>query len=235
MFFLSHSSQFFVLTLQEKTMASPLYVDQAATSHPVLFPVNGSVSLGNPSSPHQLGRIAKEALQEARRRIAQAVLLTISSAESLTGQVIVTSGGPEGNNLVLQQPKWRFIVTMATEHHSVFFPAQYMSNQLGCEVVFLSVDQGVFSKWKGYPAVDGQGCVADINELRHTLTGRFARGSGLVSVALANNETGTILDLASIGQIIQEVNQKRPREERVWFHSDAMQAPGPGDIMVNAP
>ena len=197
-------------------MASPLYVDQAATSYPVLFPVNGSVSLGNPSSRHLMGRTAKEALQEARQRIAQAVLLTISSPESLTGQVIVTSGGTEGNNLVLQQPKWRFIITMATEHHSVFFPAQYMSNQLECEVVFLSVD--------------GQGRVANLNELRHALTGRCARGCGLVSLALANNETGTILDLASIGQIIQEVNQKRPREERIWFHSDAMQAPGPGDI-----
>ena len=84
-------------------------------------------------------------------------------------------------------------------------------------------------------SVDGQGRVADVNELRHTLSGRCARGSGLVSLALTNNETGTILDLASIGQIIQEVNQKRAREERIWFHSDAMQAPGPGDIFVNAP
>ena len=125
-------------------------------------------------------------------------VIAIASPESLTGQVIVTSGGTEGNNLVLQQPKWRFIITMATEHHSVFFPAQYMSNQLDCEVIFLSVD--------------GQGRVADVNELRHTLSGRCARGSGLVSLALTNNETGTILDLASIGQIIQEVNQKRARE-----------------------
>ena len=189
-----------------------LYADQAATSYPVLFPVNGAMAYANASSAHKLGRDAKDALAKARSRIAQSLGMPSVSSENLAKQIVFTSGGTESNNLVLQQSMWRFIITVPTEHHSVFFTAQYMGNNQSCDVVFLSVD--------------GQGRLKDLNELRDLLKGRCGSGTGLISLAYVNNEVGTILDLVAVGRVIQSANESRSQTERVWFHSDLMQAPG---------
>ena len=189
-----------------------LYVDQASRSFPLLFPVDSSKSWGNASSSHQYGRDAKAALTEARGRIATALSLPMSgSPESMSKQIIFTSGGTESNNLVLQQPTWQFIISTATEHHAVYYTVQYMANQTDCQVAYLGID--------------GQGRIRNLDELRQLLN-QFSGKTGLVSLAYVNNETGTILDVAAVGQVIKEVNIKRSGNNRVYFHTDAVQAPG---------
>ena len=202
----------YVQQKRRMTTSSLLYADQAATSYPVLFPTSHTASFVNPSSAHQLGREAKAALNAARVKIAQSLGLTSGDPQLLEQQIVFTSGGTESNNLVIQQPIWKFIITIATEHHSVFFTTQYMQNHHSCEVVFLSVD--------------GQGRVKDVSDIERLLITRLSTGMGLVSVAYVNNETGTIQDLASIGMVLQKVNRKRSNSEKVWLHSDAVQAPG---------
>lgn len=86
-----------------------MYADHASTSYPTLFPPQG-LAWGNPASGHCLGREARRAVDDARRRMALALGLPAASAPN----ILVTSGGTESDNLVLQQPRWRFIVTMAT-------------------------------------------------------------------------------------------------------------------------
>jgi cysteine desulfurase len=190
-----------------------LYVDQAARGYPTLFPIDSQKNWANPSSLHRYGRDAKAALNQARQDIAQSLSLTFSSSQALAKQIIFTSGGTESNNLVILQPTWRYIVTTATEHHAVFYPAQYMANHTTCEVVFLPVD--------------GQGKLRDMDQLRQLLSEeRFRSGPGLVSLAYVNNETGNVLDVAAIGRIIAASNAKRGAAERTWFHTDAVQAPG---------
>jgi cysteine desulfurase len=115
------------------------------------------MAYANASSAHKLGRDAKDALAKARSRIAQSLGMPSVSSENLAKQIVFTSGGTESNNMVLQQSMWRFIITVPTEHHSVFFTAQYMGNNQSCDVVFLSVD--------------GQGRLKDLNELRDLLKG----------------------------------------------------------------
>lgn len=92
-------------------MSRLVYADHAARSHPILFPVDAQKSWGNPSSSHPWGKEARVAMEEARRRIARSLQLP---ENNLDKQIIFTSGGTEGNNLVIQQPQWTFIITTAT-------------------------------------------------------------------------------------------------------------------------
>ena len=183
-----------------------MYADHAATSHPVLF-IPAAAAWANPSASHRLGLEARRALEAAQGRILQALGL---SAED--GAVVITSGGTESNNLVLQQPRWRFIITMATEHHAIHLAAQFLAERRGVTVVLLPPD--------------GVGRIARLDDLRECLHHRFANQPGLVSLAYVNNEIGTIQDLAAVGALIRAANASRSDETRVCFHTDAVQAPG---------
>lgn len=192
-----------------------MYADHASTALPTLFPA-AAVAHANPSAAHAPGRAARGASEAALARIAAALRFDPSAAAAAGHhhQLIVTSGGTEADNLVVLQPKrWSFIALLPTEHHAVTHPAQWMANHHGCELVSLT------------PSGTGR-----INpaELRAVLAARSGR-EGLVSVALVNNEIGTVQDLEAVGRVVAEANaaaEPRPRRGRVWLHTDAVQAPG---------
>jgi len=181
-------------------MNASVYLDHNATT-PLLPAVRDAMlpylddRFGNPSSRHAFGRIARAAVDEARQRVAAAV----GAHET---EVIFTSGGTEANNLFLKGaaamlPAGRLIVS-AIEHASVRAPAEQL-RRYGWQLDIL--------------AVDGQGR-ADRADFQRLLAGRPA----LVSVMLANNESGNVQDLPALAE------QARPT--RAWLHSDAVQALG---------
>ena len=158
---------------------------------------------GNPSSYHHLGRQARSALQVARRAMAD--IFGCGPAE-----VVFTSGGTEANNLALRgaavalKDAGRHIITTAVEHHSVLKTAEVLSLE-GFAVTVLPVDaQGV---------VDPR---AVIDALRTDTI--------LVSVMLANNETGALQPVEEIGRAV--------RQRGVLFHTDAVQ--GFGEVRLSA-
>ncbi len=177
-----------------------MYLDYNATT-PVdqrvieaMMPYMGEF-FGNPSSVHRYGRIARAAIEQARQQVAALV----NAHES---QVIFTSGGTEANNLALKgclSPAEKpLLAHSAIEHASVLETAHAMQMQ-------------------GYQrkeiAVDDQGLVL-AESLQQVLTLKPA----LVSVMLANNETGVIQNLDEITQQV--------RAQGALMHTDAVQAAG---------
>jgi cysteine desulfurase len=179
-----------------------LYLDAAATT-----PVRRAAleaawpyltgEYGNPSSTHEAGLRAAEALKDARRRVA-AVLGCRAS------EVVFTSGGTEGDNLAvkgiaLAKPRGRHLVTVATEHEAVLESADFLRRVHGFEVDFVPVD------------ADG---VVTADALRSVLR----PDTTLVSIAYANNEIGTVQPIAELAAASREVGAR--------FHTDAVQAAG---------
>ncbi len=158
---------------------------------------------GNPSCEYDLGRSAKSALETAR---AQAAALLGASPD----EMLFTSGGTESNNTVLKgvyygagQPV--HIITTRIEHPAIINPCLFLLNQ-GADVTFVHTD--------------GQGLV-DPDDIRRAVK----PSTKLVSVMLANNETGVIQPLAEISSIT--------RESGIWLHTDAAQALGKIPVDVN--
>jgi cysteine desulfurase len=136
---------------------------------------------GNPSCDYPLGLAAREAADEARRRVA--ALLNAAPTD-----IIFTSGATEANNTVLKGVAARFgrgrILTQATEHPSVLAPCRFLASQ-GFQVVVLPVDAA------------GR---LDPGEVRRALT----PDTILISVMHANNETGALQPLSEIGALARE-------------------------------
>jgi len=187
-----------------------LYLDHAATSparpevleamHPYLTGV-----YGNPSSHHTVGEAASDALEWARARVAEALGMRSS-------EVIFTSGGTEANNLAVkgivlgarqEAPQRRGLITTPIEHESILRSAEYLQRLHGVAVRMLPVD--------------GHGAVA-VDGLRAALHADDAADAALVSVGHANNEIGTVQDVAGLVAIA--------REHRVPVHIDAVQSAG---------
>lgn len=152
---------------------------------------------GNPSSNHDLGRAAKQGLEEARGRVAELL-------DALPEEVVFTSGGTESNNMVIKgvayslAEKGRHIITTAVEHPAVTNPCCSFIHQ-GYDVTFLPVDP------------TGQVDPGSVKEaIRPTTI--------LISVMHANNETGTIEPIEQIGALA--------RDAGVLFHTDAAQSAG---------
>lgn len=152
---------------------------------------------GNPSSPYKLGLRAREGVEKARREVAH--LLGCTQAE-----IIFTSGGSESNNMVLKglidftQPEKYHIITSAVEHPAILNPALYLM-ELGVDVTFLPVD--------------GKGKV-DPEDVRRAVRPNTV----LITIMLANNETGTL-------QPVREISQTA-LERGILLHTDAAQAVG---------
>lgn len=184
-----------------RTMQKEIYLDYAATTpmdQRVIDRVSQASKLyyGNPSSLHRLGMEAEQAIAAVRKNIAK----TINCQES---EVIFTSGGTEGNNMIIRgiveksrREKMR-IITTAIEHPSVLDVFSFYQSH-GIDVVFLEVDEN------GLIAMED--LQAALNE--HTI---------LVSIMGVNNELGTIQDLQAIGQLIKKSYPK------CLFHSDFVQ------------
>jgi cysteine desulfurase len=159
---------------------------------------------GNPSSPYPIGARAKSALEEARGETA--ALLGCERDE-----VVFTSGGSESNNMVLKglvdlrNPGRCHIVTSAVEHPAILNPALFLM-ELGADVHFLGVDR--FGR-------------VDPDDVRKAVK----PSTRLISIMLANNETGTLQPIEAISNIA--------REREIPFHTDAAQAVGKIPIDVH--
>ncbi len=159
---------------------------------------------GNPSSPYPLGTRAKEKLEQAREQVAK--LLGCTNHE-----IVFTSGGSESNNMVLKgivnlrNPENSHIITSAVEHPAIINTALFLE-ELGVSVTVLPVD--TFG-------------LVDPEEVRRAIR----PNTSLISIMLANNETGTL-------QPIQETSQIA-REHGIPLHTDAAQAVGKIPVDVN--
>jgi len=159
---------------------------------------------GNASSRHELGLTARRAINEAREQVANAV-------GAHPSQVIFTSGGSEANNLFIQGAagylKPGRILVSSVEHPCVMRTAQEMA-------------RNKYAKWElRRLAADYLGRV-DLVDVDSAMLEQQAgqKQSSLVSVMLANNETGVIQDVATIAD--------RARARGAWVHTDAVQAFG---------
>lgn len=181
-------------------MFRPAYLDWNATTplDPVvreaMLPWLGE-GFGNASSRHEYGRQARAAIDEARARVAEAL-------GAHPTEVVFTSGGSEANNLFIKGAaavmKTGLIAVSAIEHPCVREPARQLRR----------------SGWAMREiAVNGDG-VIDPASWQATLEARPA----LISVMLANNETGVVQDVATLAAAA--------RPAGAWFHTDAVQALG---------
>ena len=153
---------------------------------------------GNPSSAHSLGRTMKAAVENAREQVAELI------GAASPNEVVFTSCGSESDNWAIggfleQNPDRRHIITTRVEHEAVRNLCEHLA-QIGCEVTWLDVD--------------GNGEL-DLDQLRRSLR----PDTGIVSVMLANNETGVLFPIAEIGKIIRE-------NSKAIFHVDGVQAVG---------
>ena len=183
-----------------------VYLDNAATtkmSDKVIEEMTKSFSenYGNPSSVHTFGQRAKSAVERARHIVAQ-------NLKAETTEIVFTSGGAEGNNLVIRgflkanKDKGKHIITSKIEHSTILKTFEQLENE-GYEVSYISVDEN--------------GAV-DIEELKQELR----EDTALVSIMFVNNETGVIQPIKEIGEILAERN--------IFFHTDAVQAIGKLEI-----
>ena len=183
-----------------------VYLDNAATtkmSDKVIEEMTKSFSenYGNPSSVHSLGQRAKSAVERTRHIVAQ-------NLKAETTEIVFTSGGAEGNNLVIRgflkanNDKGKHIITSKIEHSTVLKTFEQLENE-GYEVSYIGVDENG---------------VVDIEELKQELR----EDTVLVSIMFVNNETGVVQPIKEIGEILAERN--------IFFHTDAVQAIGKLEI-----
>ena len=152
---------------------------------------------GNPSSIHSFGSRGKAALDNSREQVAE--LLGARPKE-----IVFTSCGSESNNFAIKgvaiglREKGNHLITTQVEHASVIETFRFLEDQ-GFKVTYLSVDK------------DG---LINLDELRDAITDQTI----LVSVMSANNETGVIMPIKEIAEIV--------KEKGVILHTDAVQAAG---------
>ncbi|MCH9688388.1 MAG: cysteine desulfurase [Deltaproteobacteria bacterium] len=190
------------------TAEAPVYLDYNATTpvHPdvreAMLPWLGD-KWGNPSSGHHHGREAAEAVARARAQVA-----TLIGAEP--HQLIFTGGGTEADNLALRGPTVarRHIVVSAVEHPAIELPARA-----------LEADGWTRTEL----AVDGRGRVD-----MEAAASKLEQPAGLLSVILAQNETGVIQPVAALAQAA------RATAADVVVHTDAAQAVGKIPVDVRA-
>jgi cysteine desulfurase len=154
---------------------------------------------GNASSIHHHGQETRAAVERARDSVAG--LLGCRASE-----VVFTSGGTESDNLAMfgLAQAGDHIITSTIEHHAVLNVAKHLE-EMGCEVT--------------YVPVDGRGLV-DPDDVKRALR----PNTKLVTIMMANNETGVIQPVEEIGKVAAETD--------VYFHTDAVQAAGkiPTDV-----
>ncbi|MCL0057626.1 cysteine desulfurase NifS [Dehalococcoidales bacterium] len=186
-----------------------IYLDYAATTptHPevvkAMLPYFTEL-FGNPSSVYSYGQEAKEAIEEARVKVADLI-------GARSGELVFTSGGTEADNFAIMgvayanESKGNHIVTTLIEHAAVINTCKFLEKR-GFKVTYLPVDE-----WG----------LVNPDEVRRAITDKTI----LVSVMHANNEMGTIEPIAEIGKIV--------REAGIYFHTDAVQTAGHIPVDVN--
>ena len=180
-----------------------IYADNAATTKISQTAMKAMISAmensyGNPSSIHQIGMAANDALQTAREQIARCL-------GCMPKEIFFTSGGTESDNQAIvsaamlgaKQNK-RHIISTAFEHHAVLHTRRRLKEQ-GFEIQLLDV------------GAEGNITAAQVEEA-------IRPDTCLVTVMFANNEIGSVLPIAEIGEVC--------RAHGVLFHTDAVQAAG---------
>ena len=180
-----------------------IYADNAATTKMCPAAIEAMTrcmeeNYGNPSSLYSVGQQAKEALEDARERIASCLGCT-------PREITFTSGGSEADNQAIfsaaklgARKGKKHIISTAFEHHAVLHTLDKLKQQ-GFEITLLDVhSNGIVTAEQVRDAIREDTC--------------------LVSVMFANNEIGTIQPIAEIGKVC--------REKGVLFHTDAVQAVG---------
>ncbi|PIW68633.1 MAG: cysteine desulfurase NifS [Candidatus Omnitrophica bacterium CG12_big_fil_rev_8_21_14_0_65_42_8] len=157
-----------------------------------------SEEYGNASSVYSIGQKARHAVDEARETIG-------NSIGTEAADIIFTSGGTESDNFAIKGVamanlnKGRHVITSNIEHPAVLKPCGFIEKELGFDVTYLPVDK--------YGVVD-------LNKLKDCIR----KDTVLISIMLANNETGTIQPVKEIAKIAAE--------NKIYFHTDAVQALG---------
>ncbi len=185
------------------------YFDHAATT-----PVSENVlkamipyftyEYGNASSLYTIGRQSKKAIEEARKKVANAI-------GAKQHEIYFTSCGSESDNLALKgvayahREKGKHIITSKIEHPAVLNSCKTLERQ-GFEVTYLDVDERGF---------------VNIEQLMQSIKPTTI----LISIMFANNEIGTLQPIKIIGNIA--------KQKRILFHTDSVQAVGNVEIDVN--
>ena len=186
-----------------------IYLDNAATTKTSPQVVNAMLpyfteKYGNASSIYQMGAESKQAITRSRDIIAE-------SLHAKPEEIYFTAGGSESDNWALiataesYEEKGKHIITSKIEHHAILHTCQYLEKR-GYEITYLDVDENGIIK------------LEDLKKAIRTDT-------ILISIMYANNEIGTIQPIAEIGRIA--------RENRILFHTDAVQAYGHVPIDVD--
>ncbi|RCS28065.1 cysteine desulfurase [Polaribacter sp. WD7] len=180
-----------------------VYLDNAATTKiddEVIEVMHAAMkeNYGNPSSTHQFGRTAKSAVETARKNIA-------SHFKASASEIIFTSGGTEGDNLILYNAVLNLgvkrILTSKIEHHAVLHTVKYLSKAYNISVDYVKVNE--FGE-------------IDLQHLEELLISFNVKT--LVSLMHVNNEIGAILDLQRVAQLCKQYD--------AFFHSDTVQTIG---------
>jgi len=192
-------------------MFSRIYIDNSATT-----PVDPRVldamlpflkeDFGNASSIHHFGQRARAAVDKARHQVASAL-------GARPNEIVFTSGGTESNNLAIRGsiqslregrgPDRPHIITSAIEHPAVKNVVEDLEKQ-GIEVTWLPVYENG---------------VVRFDDVENAIRPE----TSLISIMHANNEIGTIQPVEEIGRLVKEL---RSSGQKIWFHTDAVQAFG---------
>ncbi len=185
-----------------------MYLDNSATtqvSEEVLNEMKPYFrkEFGNPSTLYSIGRSSKNALDQSRQKVADAI-------NANPDEIIFTSGGSESDNLAIKglafklRKKGNHIITSNIEHPAVKNTLKFLEN-LDYKVSYLPVDENGIIK---------------IEDLKNAITDDTI----LITIMHANNEIGTIQPIEEIGKIA--------RENNIIFHTDAVQSFGKIDVDV---
>ncbi|VDI75203.1 selenocysteine lyase [Mytilus galloprovincialis] len=208
-----------------------VYLDYNATT-PLEPEVIGAITSslteewGNPSSSHDAGVKAKKVIDEARCNVANMI-----GAKS--SDIIFTSGGTEGNNMIIQtavkyayhdmsngypggdnRDKLPHFITSNLEHDSVKLVLEHLAEEGTASVTFV-------------PASSKTGQV-DVDDVLSAIR----PSTCMITVMLANNETGVIQPIKLISEKLRQINQSRKSLPKILLHTDAAQAIGKIEVDV---
>ncbi len=184
-----------------------VYLDNSATT-----PIDGRVveamipflteKFGNASSIHFFGQEARAAVDKSRHQVAEII-------GARQNEIVFTSGGTEANNLAIRgliganEKYGKHIITSQIEHPAVKNVCEDLE-KIGFEITYLPVYENG---------------VVKIEDVKNAIR----EDTILVTIMTANNEIGTIQPVEEIGRIVRE---KREAGQKIWFHTDAVQAVG---------
>jgi cysteine desulfurase len=191
------------------TKMRTIYLDHAATTATDPIVVEAMLPYfheyyGNPSSIYSISRNTKNAIENARQILAQAL-----GADAQ--EIVFTSGGSESDNFAIKgvahalRQKGNHIITSQIEHHAVLYTCKFLEKN-GCRVTYLPVDKFGIVK---------------LDDLEKSISPQTI----LISIMHANNEIGSIQPIREIGEIT--------RKNRILFHTDAVQTFGHIPVNVN--